>query len=149
MHKLKIIKVNFITAQIQDLNILATWMPIWNQTIPLGNFYLGHRDFCYTKMKCCTNFLCKIYEEQIFFPFWPSIKNVAVGIVPELGAIDVGFDIKAGTEAIGPGVVGEYMWAGRPIVWDWWKWYRGYMGITAFAPTSGWPGYTCEKCPFM
>ncbi len=38
--------------------------------------------------------------------------------LPELGAIDAGFDMMAGTVAMGPVVVGEKMWPGRPIVCD-------------------------------
>ena len=39
-------------------------------------------------------------------------------VLPVFGAIDAGFDMMAGTVAMGPVVVGEKMCAGGPIVCD-------------------------------
>lgn len=33
----------------------------------------------------------------------------------------MGLDMRAGRVVIGPVADGEYIWAGRPIVCDWWK----------------------------
>lgn len=41
--------------------------------------------------------------------------------LPEFGAIEAGLDmIAAGTVVMAPVVVGGNMWAGKPIVCDWW-----------------------------
>lgn len=50
-----------------------------------------------------------------------NVCNVWI-CVPVLGATAGGFDMIVGTVVMGPAVVGEKMWAGRPIVCDWWKW---------------------------